>query len=53
MRKFTDENTSGFVESEIDEMNIELETRLKSDELVGFPEDEREQEISERILNRF
>jgi hypothetical protein len=53
MRKFTDENTGGFTESEINEMNAELETRLKSDELETFSEDARVDRISERILSRF
>ena len=50
---FTDDNTEGFSEDERDDMNAELFRRLKSDELSGMPDEEREQVISEEILNRF
>lgn len=53
MRKFTDENTSGFTESEIDNLNDELESRLQSDELKGIENSERVKIISERILERY
>ena len=50
---FTSENTEGFSEVECGSMNIELFRRLKSDELIGMPDYEREKMISEEILNRF
>ena len=50
---FTDENTEGFSADEIDDMNAELFRRLKSDELAGIDDEEREQHISEEILRRY
>jgi hypothetical protein len=50
---FTDENTSGFSDDEIEEMNIELFRRLKSDEMTGIDDAEREIQISQEILNRY
>ena len=38
MREFTNENTSGFTEHEIDEMNVMLSNMLMSDELGGIEE---------------
>ena len=50
---FTDENTRGFSDDEIEEMNIELFRRLKSDEMIGIDDAEREIQISQEILNRY
>jgi len=49
----TEDNTDGFSEDELDDINSELFRRLRSDELSGMPDKEREQAISEEILNRF
>ena len=49
----TEDNTEGFSEDELAEMNSELKRRLESNELEGMPDREREQYISEEILGRF
>ena len=49
----TTDNTEGFTEEECDAMNEELFTRLKSDEMSGLNDAEREAHISEEILGRF
>ena len=49
----TTDNTEGFSEDECEQMNTELFKRLRSDELLGMPDCEREQVISEEILGRF
>ena len=51
--EFNTEGDKPFTKLELDQMNTELETRLKSKELNGLPEYERELIISESILNRF
>jgi len=50
---FSDDNTEGFSESELNEMNTELFRRMNSAEYEGMPEYEREKAISEDILRRF
>jgi hypothetical protein len=49
----TTDNTEGFTEDECSAMNEELFRRLKSNELSGLDDIEREQHISEEILGRF
>jgi hypothetical protein len=49
----TTDNTEGFSEDECNAMNNELFQRLKSNELSGIPDEEREAHISEEILGRF
>jgi len=49
----TTDNTEGFSEDECQDMNIELFRRLKTNELSGLSDAEREQIISEEILGRF
>jgi len=46
----TTDNTEGFSEEECDAMNEELFKRLKSNELSGLNDEERESNISEEIL---
>ena len=49
----TTDNTEGFSEDDCETMNIELFERLKSDELSGLDDEERESHISEEILGRY
>lgn len=49
----TTDNTEGFTEEECDAMNEELFKRLKSNEMSGLDDEEREDHISEEILGRF
>ena len=50
---FTLDNTEGFTQSQLDDMNAELQARLEIGELYGIPEDERIKIISEDICKRF
>ena len=46
-------NTEGFTDEMCTRLNEELFERLKSDELSGIPDEEREKIISEEILGRY
>ena len=51
--KFRTDNTDGFTDEELCEMNVELANAMMSDELGGLDDSEREKIFSERILNLF
>jgi hypothetical protein len=53
MREFTQDNTSGFTDHELDEMNTMLSNMMMSDELDGIDDNEREKEFSKQILDHF
>ncbi len=48
---FTTNNTTGFTEDQLDEMNNELYERLDDGELFDMPRTTRINRISESILN--
>ena len=50
---FTKDNIEGFTTDERKKMNDELFDRLKSNDLDGMPDYERENAISRDILNRY
>ena len=50
---FTFDNTEGFTEDELNEMNADLNNRIASGELEGLEYSERVKIIEERILQGF
>jgi len=51
--KFTQDNTEGFTDAELYEMNVMLSNLMMSDELDGMPDYEREKAFSKQILDHF
>lgn len=52
-RPFTLENTRGFSQDELDEMNRELISIMRSDKLSSLEKSERYKIFSEKIVDKF
>jgi hypothetical protein len=50
---FTQENTEGFTDDELYDMNVELANMMMSDELDGMPDYEREKAFSKSIFDHY